>query len=126
MDISSLEYDLRTPCYTKEQLSDFTSALYKYYYERLKKSKDDFGGFLYGKFGKCVDIARHSIGGAHEMDFFEPHEGRFSRADLLIEIMGSPDELSSSHEYYKFQIGMLKLFKETLELMYNQIKRQNR
>ena len=126
MDISSLEYDLRTPCYTKEQLSDFTSALYKYYYERLKKSKDEFGGFLFGKFGKCVDIARHSIGGAHEMDFFEPHEGRYTRADMLIEIMGSPDELSSSHEYYTFQLGMLKRFKETLDIMYNQIKRQNR
>ena len=122
IDGDSLADDLRTPCYTKDQLSDFASALYKYYYERLKSSKDEFGQFLYGKFGKCVDIARHSIGGGHEMDNFEQHHGQFSRADLFVEIMGSADELSSSQEYYKFQVEMLKRFKLTLEIMFKRIK----
>ena len=122
MDISSLEYDLRTPCYTKEQLSDFTSALYRYFYERLRESKDEFGGFLYGKFGKCVDIARHSLGGAHEIDFFDRRSGQYSRADLFIEIMGNADELSSSHEYFRFQIEMLKRFKLTLDSLFKAVK----
>ena len=122
MDTSSLEYDLRTPCYTKEQLSDFTSALYRYYYERLRESKDEFGNFLYSRFGKCVDTARHSIGGAHEIDFFKQHNGQFSRADLLVEVMGNADELSSSQEYYKFQTEMLKRFKSILDRMFKTIK----
>jgi len=122
MDLSSLEYDLRTPCYTKEQLSDFTSALYRYYYERLKESKDEFGGFLHSKFGKCVDIARHSLGGAHEIDFFERHSGQYSRADLFVEIMGSADELSSSQEYYRFQTEMLKRFKLILDTLFKVVK----
>lgn len=126
IDGASLEYDLRTPCYTKEQLSDFASALYKYYYERLKVSKEEFGRFLYGKFGKCVDIARHSIGGGHEMDNFEQHQGQFSRADLYIEIMGCADEISTSQEYYKFQIEMLKRFKATLEKILKTIKENNK
>ena len=122
IDGDSLADDLRTPCYTKDQLSDFASALYKYYYERLKNSRDEFGQFLYGKFGKCVDIARHSIGGGHEMDNFEQHHGQYSRADLYVEIMGSADELSTSQEYYKFQVEMLKRFKLTLDTMFKRIK----
>jgi len=123
LDSSSLENDLRTPCYTKEQLSDFASALYKYYYERLKVSRDEFGNFLYGKFGKCVDTARHSLGGGHEMDLFETSKGQFSYADMLLEIMGSANELSSSQEYYKFQIEMLKRFKDTLYKMFDVVKK---
>ena len=122
IDGDSLADDLRTPCYTKDQLSDFASALYKYFYERLKSSRDEFGQFLYGKFGKCVDIARHSIGGGHEMDYFEQHHGQLSRADLYVEVMGSADELSTSQEYYKFQVEMLKRFKLTLDTMFKRIK----
>lgn len=103
-------------------LTDFASALYKYFYERLKSSRDEFGQFLYGKFGKCVDIARHSIGGGHEMDYFEQHHGQLSRADLYVEVMGSADELSTSQEYYKFQVEMLKRFKLTLDTMFKRIK----
>lgn len=123
LDGSSLEYDLRTPCYTKEQLSDFASALYKYYYERLKVSKDEFKGFLYGSFGKCVDTARHSLGGGHEMDLFETSDSQFSYTDMLMEIMGSANELSSSQEYYKFQIEMLKRFKDTIDKMFALVKK---
>lgn len=122
IDSASLEHDLRTPCYTKEQLSDFASALYKYYYERLKSNKEEFRRFLNGKFGKCVDIARHSMGGGHEMDIFDQRRGQFSRADLYVEIMGTADELSTSQEYYKFQIEMLKYFKSTLDTMFKCIK----
>ncbi len=122
MDGSHLEDYLRTPCYTKEQLSDFASALYKYYYERLKNSKEEFGRFLYSKFGKCVDAARHSLGGGHEMDFFETGKGKFSHADMLQEIMGNVNELSSPQEYYKFQIEMLKRFKKTVDVMFVEIK----
>ena len=122
-DNTSLENDLRTPCHTKEQLSDFASALYRYYYERLKVSKNEFGAFLYGSFGKCVDTARHSIGGGHEMDLFEKSDGQYSYADMLMEIMGSANELSSSQEYYKFQIEMLKRFKETVDKLFVVVKK---
>lgn len=122
IDSASLEHDLRTPCHTKEQLSDFASALYKYYYERLKDSRDELGRFLKGKFGQCVDTARHSIGGGHEMDIFKQREGQLSRADLYVEIMGSADEISSSQEYYKFQVEMLKRFEHTLRKMFEYIK----
>lgn len=124
IDGSALEHELRTPCYTKEQLSDFSSALYKYYYERLKSNREEFGRFLYGTFGKCVDIARHSIGGGHVMDFFDQNRGQYSRADLYVEIMGKADEISTSQEYYKFQIEMLKRFKSTLDTMFKYIKEQ--
>lgn len=77
---------------------------------------------LYGKFGKCVDIARHSLGGAHEIDFFDRRSGQYSRADLFIEIMGNADELSSSHEYFRFQIEMLKRFKLTLDSLFKAVK----
>ena len=95
----------------------------RYFYERLKVFKDEFGGFLYGNFGKCVDTARHSIGGGHEMDLFETSAGQLSYADMLMEIMGNANELSSSQEYYKFQIEMLKRFKDTIEKMFAMVKK---
>ena len=123
VDGATLEEDLRTPCYTKEQVSVFSSALYKYYYERLKESRDEFSYFLFGtKFGKCVDAARHSLGGGHEMDFFVEINGHYSHTDMLMEVMGSADELSSMEEYHRFQIEMLKRFKLTVEKMLTTVK----
>lgn len=121
-DGASLEYKLRTPCKSKDQLADFTSALYKYYFERLKQFRQEFGKYFYGKFSKCVDIARHSLGGGHEMDLFNQYGGQLTRAELLIEIMGSPDELSSPQDYNQFQIEMLKRFKLTLSSLFNELK----
>lgn len=121
-DSASLEYKLRTPCKNKDQLSDFASALYKYYFERLKQVRQEFSGYFYGKFTKCVDIARHSFGGGHEMDFFNQYHGQLTRADLLTEIMGNADELSSPQEYQHFQIEMLKRFKTTLTNLFNDLK----
>ena len=86
-------------------------------------SKSEFGAFLYGSFGKCVDTARHSIGGGHEMDLFATNAGQLSYSDMLIEIMGNANELSSSQEYYKFQIEMLKRFRETIEKMFVVVKK---
>ena len=86
-------------------------------------SKDEFKGFLYGSFGKCVDTARHSLGGGHEMDLFETSDSQFSYTDMLMEIMGSANELSSSQEYYKFQIEMLKRFKDTIDKMFALVKK---
>lgn len=60
------------------------------------------------------------------MDNFEQHQGQFSRADLYIEIMGCADEISTSQEYYKFQIEMLKRFKATLEKILKTIKENNK
>lgn len=114
--------NLRTPCYTKEQISDFTSSLYKYFYERVKDSIG-YKPFLCDTFGKCVNAARHSLGGGHEMDFFEVLDGQFSHADMLVEIMGSADELYSAQDFYKFQIRMLKRFRETLDEMFEKIKK---
>jgi len=56
------------------------------------------------------------------MDYFEQHHGQLSRADLYVEVMGSADELSTSQEYYKFQVEMLKRFKLTLDTMFKRIK----
>lgn len=124
LDSSSQEDDLRTPCYTIDQLSDFTSAMYNIFFERSKDGRGRLHRpfFVEHKFAKCVDIARHSIGRAHEMDNFSNREGQFSRADLYVEIMGSRDELSTSIEYYKFQLEMLKRFKKTLDEIYSFIK----
>jgi len=126
LDSASQEDDLRTPCYTTDQLSDFCSALYNIYFER---SKDGRGNklhkpfFIDHKFAKCVDIARHSIGKGHEMDNFTNREGQLSRADLYVEIMGVADELSTPQEYFKFQIEMLKRFKKTLNEIFSYIKK---
>ena len=56
------------------------------------------------------------------MDIFKQREGQLSRADLYVEIMGSADEISSSQEYYKFQVEMLKRFEHTLRKMFEYIK----
>lgn len=128
LDSASQEDDLRNPCYTLDQLSDFTSAIYNIYFER---SKDGRGRLLHQRFfsdhtfAKCVDIARHSIGRAHEMDNFSAREGQFSRADLYIEIMGTANELSNAQEYLKFQLEMLKRFKKTLDEIYSYIRQHN-
>ena len=121
-DGASLEYKLRTPCKSKDQLSDFTSALYKYYFERLKQFRQEFSRYFNSSFTKCVDIARHSLGGGHEMDIFNQHSGQYTRTDLLVEIMGSADELSSPQDYQHFQIEMLKRFKSTLSSLFNDLR----
>ena len=126
IDSSTQEEDLRTPCYTIDQLSDFTQALYNIYFERSKDGRGQelhYPFFLKHKFAKCVDIARHSIGKGHEMDNFITKDGQYSRADLYVEIMGSADELSSSQEYFKFQVEMLKRFKAVLDEMFSFIKK---
>lgn len=126
LDSASQEDDLRTPCYTLDQLSDFASAIYNIYFERSKEGRGNklhriF--FMDHKFAKCADIARHSIGKAHEMDNFSNREGQFTRADLYVEVMGAADELSTSSEFYRFQVEMLKRFKKTLDEMFLYIKR---
>ena len=57
------------------------------------------------------------------MDNFITKDGQYSRADLYVEIMGSADELSSSQEYFKFQVEMLKRFKAVLDEMFSFIKK---
>lgn len=122
LDIETLGNKLRTPCRSRDQLSTFATSLYLYYYERLKQNRSEFNRYLYSTFGNCVDMARHSLGGAHEMDFFQQNNRQFSRADLFREIMGNTDELSCSDEYYRFQLGMLKKFKNELVAMFCAMK----
>jgi len=125
-DSSSMENDLRTPCYNKDQFADFASALYKTYFER---SKDRCGDIRIGKkyfrdskFSKCVDMARHSFGGGHEMDNFDRRPGQFSKGDVLLELTGCVNEPYSAEEWYNLQSAFLKRFYSELENMYSDLK----
>lgn len=120
-DSSSMENDLRTPCYNRDQFSNFTSALYKTYFERTKDGRNQIKNmhkeFFAGKvFSKCVDIARHSFGG-HEMDNFNKRENQFGKDELLLTLTSCINEPYTSDEWYKMQVNFLNLFKLELEKM---------
>lgn len=121
-DGSSMENDLRTPCYNKDQFSDFASALYKTYFERAKDGRNEvknlhWSFFSNSDFAKCTDIARHSFGGGHEMDNFIKRDGQFSKDDMLLLLTGSVNEPFSQDEWYRLQVEFLKLFKTELDRM---------
>lgn len=124
LDSASLETDLRTPCRSAEQFGLFTLALYKIYFERTKDSRNDLNKqfFLSSDFGKCVDIARHSYGKAHEMDNFTQREGQYSRTDMLKSMLGTLDEPYTPSEWTNLQISFLNKFKSELNEIFNFIK----
>lgn len=124
LDSASLESELRTPCQSAEQFAIFSSALYKIYFERSKDSRYDLNRqfFLSSDFGKCVDIARHSYGKAHEMDNFIQRSGQYSRPDMLKSMLGTLDEPYTPSEWTNLQISFLKKFKNELNEIFNFIK----
>jgi len=130
-DASSMEQELRTPCYTSDQFVDFSSALYRYYFER---TKDTRGYYLHkkffspveeegGVFAKCVDLCRHIYGKAHERDEFKQRPGQFSIPDMLIELTGKTNEPYTSDDFLKIQTELLKRFKNELENILKEIRK---
>lgn len=126
-DSSSLEEDLRVPCYNIDQFSDFSLALYNTYFERTKEGRKEgnlhFEFFIKSEFAKCADISRHSFGHAHEMDCFLPKDGQYSKADMLQRITGSVNEPYLPNDWYSLQLGLLKMFENELKRMFEYIKR---
>jgi len=132
-DSSSLENDLRTECLTKEQFADFSSALYKIYFERTKQDnkkgerlpKGNKGNpkFVYSEFAKCVDTLRHTFGGGHLTQNFTTTNGQFSKADALEKLVGSKNEPYSAEDFCKLQIALLKLFESELHKIHNDVKK---
>ena len=122
IDSSTMEQDLRTPCYTSDQFVDFSSALYRCYFERTKETR----GYLHKKyfstteengsvFAKCTDLCRHIYGKAHERDEFKQRPGQFNISDMLMELTGTINEPYTSEEFIKIQTELLKRFKVELE-----------
>ena len=70
--------------------------------------------FRYNEFAQYVDIARHSLGKAHQMDTFELGDGKKSKTDMLINFLGSANEPKDADEFYKLQLSFLSMFKKTL------------
>lgn len=125
-DSSSLEKDLRHPCYTPDQFVDFANALYKIYFERTKTNRNNqrwsrlHNNFFStthengSKFAKCADLSRHIFGKAHERDLFNPRQGQFGIQDMLIELTGSHNEPYTSEDFINLQNALLTRFKDTL------------
>lgn len=131
IDASTMEQNLRTPCYTSDQLVDFSSALYKYYFERTKETR---GTFLHKKyfspteengsvFAKCADLCRHIYGKAHERDEFRQRPGQFNITDMLMVLTGSTNEPYTSDEFLKIQTELLTRFKTELGNMLKDIRK---
>lgn len=131
IDASTMEQDLRTPCYTSDLFVDFSSALYKYYFERTKETR---GAYLHKKyfsptenngsvFAKCADLCRHIYGKAHERDEFKQRPGQFNIPDMLMELTGSINEPYTSDDFLKIQTELLKRFKMELSNMLKDIRK---
>lgn len=118
VDSISTYKDLTGPCYSSDLFAEFACAIYRIYFEWTKgtKSKEllPHNNFKYNDFSQYVDIARHSLGKAHQMDTFELGDGKKSKSDMLITFLGSANEPKDPEEFYKLQLSFLRLFKSTL------------
>jgi hypothetical protein len=125
-DSASLENDLRTPCFNKEQFADFSSAIYKIYFERTKdngkKGEKLPVKFRYDEFSQIIDILRHSFGGGHLVDKFQQQKGKMIKPDMLEILTGSKNEPFTAEDFSKLQIGILKQFEKELNSLFNVIK----
>jgi hypothetical protein len=127
IDSVSTYKDLTGPCYSSDLFAEFSCALYRIYFEWTKEGKPrdllPDNQFKYNDFAQFVDIARHSLGKAHQMDTFELAEGQRSKPDMLQTLLGSVNEPKDSGEFYKLQLGFLRLFKSTLIEIQNFVRR---
>ena len=118
IDSVSTYKDLTGPCYSSDLFAEFSCAIYRIYFEWTKESKPKEllpnRSFKNNDFSQYVDIARHSLGKAHQMDTFELAEGKKTKTDMLLSLLGSANEPKDPEEFYKLQLGFLKLFKATL------------
>lgn len=128
-DNSSLESDLRTECFSKEQFADFTSSLYRIYFERTKgngKKGDRLPNNHYkhkSDFSKCVDTLRHTFGGGHLVHTFKPTNGQITKAEALKKLVGTNNEPYNGDDFYKLQISLLKLFEGELNNILAEVRK---
>ena len=127
VDDTVLILNLKTPCSTIEQFSDFANSLYKIIFERTKKNRQldrlprsfkDNNRFLL-----MVDTMRHSLGEAHLMDNFTMSSRQLEKKVILQELLGSKNEPNNPEEFETLQIELLKRFKQELNKL-NQIIRK--
>lgn len=127
VDSVSTYKDLTGPCYSSDLFAEFSCALYRIYFEWTKdvKPRDLLPNnyFKYNDFAQFIDIARHSLGRAHQMDTFDLADGKKSKAEMLQALLGSVNEPKDLEEFYKLQIGFLRLFKSTLTEIQNFVRK---
>lgn len=137
-DSSSLENDLRTECHTKEQFADFSSALYKIYFERTKQNNkkgerlpkeynktknEEYPKYVYSEFAKCVDTLRHTFGGGHLTQNFTTTNGQFTKGEALEKLVSSRNEPHTAEDYSKLQIVLLKQFENELNKILGDVRK---
>lgn len=118
IDQSSTYKDLSTSCYTEEQFEDFVSSLWRIYYEWTKDSNGDNrkrlpSNFQNNDFSKFITL-RHTMGRAHQSDYYTPTISQPEKAAILEELTGSKNEPFKSEEFYNLQMILLTKFKEVL------------
>jgi hypothetical protein len=137
-DNSSLENDLRTQCFNKEQFADFTSSLYKIYFERTKengkkgerlpksynpKTNSEYSKYVYSEFAKCVDTLRHTFGGGHLTQNFTATNGQYTKAEALEKLVGNKNEPYTAEDFSKLQIEILKRFEIELNKILGEVRK---
>ena len=127
VDSVSTYKDLTGPCFSSDLFAEFSCALYRIYFEWTKDAKPrdllPNNNFKYNDFAQLIDIARHSLGKAHQMDTFQLGDGKMSKSDMLLRLLGSVNEPKDPDEFYKLQIGFLRLFKSTLTDIQNFVRK---
>ena len=119
--------DLTGPCFSTELFAEFSCAIYRIYFEWTKDTKPrellPNNNFRYNDFAQYVDIARHSLGKTHQMDTFELSDGKKSKPDMLLALLGTVNEPKDPDEFYKLQMAFLRMFKTTLLEIQNYVRK---
>ena len=127
VDSMSTFKDLTGPCFSTELFAEFSCAIYRMYFEWTKDTKPrdllPNYNFRNNDFAQYVDIARHSLGKTHQMDTFELTEGKKSKSEMLLALLGSKNEPKDPNDFYKLQLAFLRMFKTTLQEIQNYVRK---
>lgn len=127
VDSMSTFKDLTGPCFSTELFAEFSCAIYRIYFEWTKDTKPrellPNNNFRYNDFAQYVDIARHSLGKTHQMDTFELSDGKKSKPDMILALLGTVNEPKDPDEFYKLQMAFLRMFKTTLLEIQNYVRK---
>ena len=127
VDSMSTFKDLTGPCFSTELFAEFSCAIYRIYFEWTKDTKPrellPNNNFRYNDFAQYVDIARHSLGKTHQVDTFELSDGKLSKPDMLLALLGNVNEPKDPDEFYKLQLAFLRMFKTTLQEIQNYVRK---
>ena len=127
VDSMSTFKDLTGPCFSTELFAEFSCAIYRIYFEWTKETKPrellPNNNFKYNNFAQYVDIARHSLGKTHQMDTFELTNGKKSKPDMLMALLGNVNEPKDPNEFYRLQLAFLRMFKTTLQEILNYVRK---